>query len=189
MAAFRHQHSVVDEVEAAAASRRRKPHPQADWTLFARASIKSSTAGSSAAATTYTTTRQNLIHQRLSSESGGSSEGVTEDEIKKAAVPLVADLAGTNAIVKPDESDSKSGRSVGSSSSSGNHIHLSAGRTTFNNWNSEANLMMNKMQAFFRDMVSGGGEDKTRGVTDSSELHDQRLRSCWSRAGPIDFTS
>ena len=99
----------------------KSPHPPADWTPIARASIKSSSAGSSASATTYSTTRQKLIHQRLSSESGGSSEDVTEDETKKAAAPLVADLDGTNAIVKPDKSDSISGRSVGSSSSSGNH--------------------------------------------------------------------
>ena len=181
----------------------KSPHPPADWTPIARASIKSSSAGSSASATTYSTTRQKLIHQRLSSESGGSSEDVTEDETKKAAVPLVVDLAGTNAIVKPDESDSKSGKSVGSSGSSGDHggsltstsqsskSGKLSRKDSFNNWSSdeETNLMMNKMQAFFRDMVSGGGEDKTRGVTDSSGLHDQRLRSGWSRAGPIDFTA
>ena len=49
--------------------------------------------------------------------------------------------------------------------------------------------MMNKMQAFFRDMVSGGGEDETRGVTDSSGLQEQRLKSGRSRAGPIYFAS
>ena len=133
----------------------KSPHPPADWTPIARASIKSSSAGSSASATTYSTTRQKLIHQRLSSESGGSSEDVTEDETKKAAVPLVVDLAGTNAIVKPDESDSKSGRSVESSSSSGNHggslrqpLPPLSRKDNFKNWSSEANLMMNKVQSF-----------------------------------------
>ena len=114
---------------------------------------------------------QKGIRQRLSSESGGSSDGVTEDKSKKAATPPVDDLAGTNAIVKPDESDSKSGKSVGSSGSSGDHggsltstsqsskSGKLSRKDSFNNWSSdeETNLMMNKMRAFFRNMVSGGG--------------------------------
>ena len=102
------------------------------------------------------------IRQRLSSESGSSDA----DADKKPEAELV---------VKPDESDSKSGKSVGSSGSSGGCDHggsLKSGsggklsrKDSFNNWSSdeETNLMMNKMRAFFRNMVSGSGS-KTDGV-------------------------
>lgn len=96
------------------------------------------------------------IRQRLSSESGSSDA----DADKKPEAEVV---------VKPDESDSKSGKSVGSSGSSGGFDHggsLKSGsggklsrKDSFNNWSSdeETNLMMNKMRAFFRNMVSGSG--------------------------------
>ena len=79
-------------------------------------------------------------------------------------------------VNKRDESDSKSGKSVGSgsgSSTGGDHggsltstSSKSGGKLSrkdsFNNWSSdeETNLMMNKMRAFFRNMVSGNGSDK-----------------------------
>lgn len=98
---------------------------------------------------------------------------MADDKAKKAdQVAPVDELAGTNQLVKPDESDSKSGKSVGSSGSSGDHggsltstsqsskSGKLSRKDSFNNWSSdeETNLMMNKMRAFFRNMVSGGGD-------------------------------
>lgn len=118
---------------------------------------------------------QKGIRQRLSSESGGSSDGVTDDKAKKQVSSLapVDDLVESNIVIKPDESDSKSGKSVGSSGSSGDHggsltstsqsskSGKLSRKDSFNNWSSdeETNLMMNKMRAFFRNMVSGGAGD------------------------------
>ena len=63
---------------------------------------------------------QKGIRQRLSSESGGSSDGITDEtKTKKTMVTpsLDDDMNGSSATLvnKPDESDSKSGKSVGSS--------------------------------------------------------------------------
>ena len=122
---------------------------------------------------------QKGIRQRLSSESGGSSDGVTDEKTKKTTGTLTPsvddDINGSNVTLvnKPDESDSKSGKSVGSSGSSGDHggsltstsqsskSGKLSRKDSFNNWSSdeETNLMMNKMRAFFRNMVSGGGNN------------------------------
>ncbi|XP_046438742.1 uncharacterized protein LOC124190211 isoform X4 [Daphnia pulex] len=128
---------------------------------------------------------QKGIRQRLSSESGGSSDGVTDEKTKKTAASALTtpsaddDFNGSNATLvnKPDESDSKSGKSVGSSGSSGDHggsltstsqsskSGKLSRKDSFNNWSSdeETNLMMNKMRAFFRNMVSGGGGNNDGG--------------------------
>ncbi|EFX89823.1 CG33555-PC-like protein [Daphnia pulex] len=127
---------------------------------------------------------QKGIRQRLSSESGGSSDGVTDEKTKKTAASALTpsgddDFNGSNATLvnKPDESDSKSGKSVGSSGSSGDHggsltstsqsskSGKLSRKDSFNNWSSdeETNLMMNKMRAFFRNLVSGGGGNNDGG--------------------------
>lgn len=126
---------------------------------------------------------QKEIRQRRSSDSG-SSDGAQGDKLQDPKVKTTSSsfpadsTSSTGPVeVKPDESDSKSAKSVGSSGSSGEHGGSLAStsqssksgklsrKDSFNNWSSdeETNLMMNKMRALFRNMVSGSGTDGPSG--------------------------
>ena len=123
------------------------------------------------------TSMQKEIRKRLSSDSG-SSDGADGD--KSASKLVSVQAAGSGANVKVDEGDTKSAKSVGSNSSSvdqGGSLtstsHSSKSgklsrKDSFNNWSSdeETNLMVNKMRAFFRNMVSASA---TKGENENGE--------------------
>ena len=112
---------------------------------------------------------QKEIRKRLSSDSGSSDADGDKSSTKQPhRRPSGHADAVDSTVVKADEADTKSGKSVGSSGSSGEPCgsltstsqssksgKLSR-KDSFNNWSSdeETNLMMNKMRAFFRNMVS-----------------------------------
>lgn len=167
---------VVDEIQAAAVAVAAAPASASGLDPNCPRKYQSRDSGFVGSCDDLLSDSQKSIRQRLSSESGGSSDGVTDEKTKKTAAALAPsvdnDFAGSNTTLvnKPDESDSKSGKSVGSSGSSGDHggsltstsqsskSGKLSRKDSFNNWSSdeETNLMMNKMRAFFRNMVSGG---------------------------------
>ena len=125
---------------------------------------------------------QKELRQRRSSDSGSSDGAADKQPPPDQKKPLVPSPSSSSSAaiattsrkgpneLKPDESDSKSGKSVGSSGSSGDHggsltstsqsskSGKLSRKDSFNNWSSdeETNLMVNKMRALFRNMVSGG---------------------------------
>lgn len=126
---------------------------------------------------------QKDIRQRRSSDSGSSDGNQADKQMDPKNKPISSSPSAGSANhkgsveIKPDESDSKSGKSVGSSGSSGDlggsltstsqssKSGKLSRKDSFNNWSSdeETNLMMNKMRALFRNMVSGGGADGSTG--------------------------
>lgn len=115
-------------------------------------------------------------HPPMDGKHNKSPSSSSSPDSSSAAAAATASRKGP-AEVKPDESDSKSGKSVGSSGSSGDHggsltstsqsskSGKLSRKDSFNNWSSdeETNLMVNKMRALFRNMVSGGAADGASG--------------------------
>ena len=112
-------------------------------------------------------TKDPAVRKRLSSDSTSSNSDTPEPDSNKSNAAGAAQTQQTPAS-DPHQSEEGSGSVVKSDNSAapansgGGSGTLLSRKDSFNNWSSdeETNLMMNKMRAFFRNMISGGAVRK-----------------------------